>query len=365
MKDRIARAPGRYSAIVPTEELEKLESGNAFEITLVRDDDPEEIGTPYNKASVLPDDLAERLCPDIEDPTPADAFRRLNEECIGALAEAQQAMGVANDTAAEFLEHRDNTNNPHGMTAEQIGAVPNAAFAEKVDELLNEQGLSGHPANYSNPHYVTAEQVGAVAQEKHDTDIAELRDWAEGEIALQVESLEHLIAAHKQDDENPHKITCEQIGAVPQTQHDEDIQRAMDEIALQVESLEEQISDVKEDVEALVAEGKTVIVTLSNSTPSHTNEQIFNTVLNGGSVYLKMWAGTYIRLSWCDAEEALFEASLVTSIKGADGNSYPAQNFRTYRIKNGKYYANAVVVPGQAYIDAQIAYYFGNKEESL
>ena len=317
MKDRIARAPGRYSAIVPTEELEKLESGNAFEITLVRDDDPEEIGTPYNKASVLPDDLAERLCPDIEDPTPADAFRRLNEECIGALAEAQQAMGVANDTAAEFLEHRDNTNNPHGMTAEQIGAVPNAAFAEKVDELLNEQGLSGHPANYSNPHYVTAEQVGAVAQEKHDTDIAELRDWAEGEIALQVESLEY------------------------------------------------QISGVKEDVEALVTEGKTVIVTLSNSTPSHTNEQIFNTVLNGGSVYLKMWAGTYIRLSWCTAEEALFEASLVISIKGADGNSYPAQNFRTYRIENEKYYANSAVVPSQAYIDAQIAYYFGNKEESL
>ena len=78
-----------------------------------------------------------------------------------------------------------------------------------------------------------------------------------------------------------------------------------------------------------------------------------------------MWAGTYIRLSWCDAEEALFEASLVTSIKGADGNSYPAQNFRTYRIENEKYYANSAVVPSQAYIDAQIAYYFGNKEESL
>ena len=77
MKDRKAKAPGRYSAIVPVEELEKLQTGNAFEITLARDDDPEVVGTPYNKASVLPDDVAAAICPGVADPTPAEAFAAL------------------------------------------------------------------------------------------------------------------------------------------------------------------------------------------------------------------------------------------------------------------------------------------------
>ena len=34
-------------------------------------------GTPYNKESVLPDSVAQLICPDVEDPTPADALRSL------------------------------------------------------------------------------------------------------------------------------------------------------------------------------------------------------------------------------------------------------------------------------------------------
>lgn len=78
MKDRIAGAPGQYSAVVTGGEYQKLQSGQPFNITIMRDDKPEVEGTPYSKAAVLPDDLAETLCPDIEDPTPADALKALS-----------------------------------------------------------------------------------------------------------------------------------------------------------------------------------------------------------------------------------------------------------------------------------------------
>lgn len=79
MKDRIAGAPGRYSAVVAGGEYQKLQTGQPFSITLTRDDKPEVEGTPYSKAAVLPDDVAKRLCPDLEDPSPADAFDSLSK----------------------------------------------------------------------------------------------------------------------------------------------------------------------------------------------------------------------------------------------------------------------------------------------
>lgn len=80
MKDRVAGAPGQYKATVTGAELNKLQNGEPFAITLQRDDKPEVEGTPYSKAAVLPDEVAKRLCPDLEDPSPADAFRALAEQ---------------------------------------------------------------------------------------------------------------------------------------------------------------------------------------------------------------------------------------------------------------------------------------------
>lgn len=78
MKDRIAGAPGRYTAVVTGGEYQKLLSGQPFAITMTRDDKPVVEGTPYSKAAVLPDELATLLCLDIADPTPADALRALS-----------------------------------------------------------------------------------------------------------------------------------------------------------------------------------------------------------------------------------------------------------------------------------------------
>lgn len=77
MKDRVPGAPGQYNAVIQEAEIQKMQTGQQFVITLTRDDQPVVEGTPYSKEAVLPDDLAESLCPGVEDPTPADALRAL------------------------------------------------------------------------------------------------------------------------------------------------------------------------------------------------------------------------------------------------------------------------------------------------
>lgn len=77
MTDRVPGAPGQYQAVLSEEAFAKMQAGEPFTITLTRDDQPITEGTPYSKAAVLPDALAQLLCPDIEDPTPADALAAL------------------------------------------------------------------------------------------------------------------------------------------------------------------------------------------------------------------------------------------------------------------------------------------------
>lgn len=74
MTDRQPGAPGQYIMTVNASESQKLMTGEPVTVTLTRDDQPIVEGTPYNKASVLPDDLAARICPSVTDPTPADAL---------------------------------------------------------------------------------------------------------------------------------------------------------------------------------------------------------------------------------------------------------------------------------------------------
>ena len=82
MTDRVPGAPGQFQAVVTAEEQQKLLSAEPFVITLTRDDHPVIQGTPYSKAAVLPDALAQTLCPYIDDPTPADAFRSLADRML-------------------------------------------------------------------------------------------------------------------------------------------------------------------------------------------------------------------------------------------------------------------------------------------
>lgn len=155
MKDRVSGNPGQYKAIITAAELEKLQNGEQFVITLTRNDLPTVTGTPYNKASVLPDDLAAIICPDIEDPTPANAFASLlpinGKKAMAAdlpmggfvvtdLAEPEDDSDAANKRYVDryayhenFLDNSDFTNpvNQRGATSYS------AAGAMTIDRWKN------------------------------------------------------------------------------------------------------------------------------------------------------------------------------------------------------------------------------------
>lgn len=99
MRDRVPGAPGQYKAVITAAELLKLQSGEQFTITLIRDDQPITEGTPYSKAAVLPDELARQICPGIEDPTPADALRQLSS-AVGDKASADHIHNYAGSTVS-------------------------------------------------------------------------------------------------------------------------------------------------------------------------------------------------------------------------------------------------------------------------
>lgn len=130
MHDRIPGAPGQYKAIITAEELLKMQSGKQFVITMTRDDHPLAEGTPYNKASVLPDDVANLICPKVTDPTPADAF-------MGLLARRYMAVLTASGWSGSVAPYTQTIALEDVGTADcpRIGPVyddnPETAIAQK------------------------------------------------------------------------------------------------------------------------------------------------------------------------------------------------------------------------------------------
>ena len=209
MKDRKARAPGRYSAIIPAGDITKLQTGKAFQITLVRNDDPEEEGTPYNKEAVLPDDLAGLLCLG-GDSTPADVFRYF-----------YNTIQTAADSVSEMLELDPDTSRSLSDALFELAYLVSSDHRYLWDYGLmyddEETGdIASHAQDTNNPHEVTAEQIGAVTLEGVDKIATEM-----GSVLVAVEGLAYdnkaAIENHigNAGGENPHGITAEQIGAAP------------------------------------------------------------------------------------------------------------------------------------------------------
>ena len=99
MTDRLPGSPGKYSAVVAGGELQKMQTGKPFAITLQLDDDPVREGTPYSKAAVLPDELAKKLCPETEDPAPKDALRGLWEKKADSIRSKSGTVIAIEDSA--------------------------------------------------------------------------------------------------------------------------------------------------------------------------------------------------------------------------------------------------------------------------
>ena len=196
MKDRISGSPGRFNAVVSAEDFRKMETGKEFFITLIRDDAPIEDGTPYNKETVLPDDVAESIGVQNKNdgnPTPADAFRELS-------ARAKTAYELADMVSGASIEHRNDTNNPHKVTCEKIGAVKDEEFAEKVEDIVATQLSNEGPirASVYDVAYGASEDLlvnhglirldeddqnryllNVVTKEQHGADIQDAKNYAD------------------------------------------------------------------------------------------------------------------------------------------------------------------------------------------
>ena len=109
MTDRIPGAPGQFKAVISPDQLAALQNGEEFTIKLTRDDQPVVDGTPYCKEAVLPDDLAMAICPNIEDPCPADALAALLPKLGGIMAGTLMLNGIVLTEGKDFGDNLPET----------------------------------------------------------------------------------------------------------------------------------------------------------------------------------------------------------------------------------------------------------------
>ena len=81
-------------------------------------------------------------------------YGNMNTEVYDKNNKKQDIFEYADDIQSNLDNHTGNKNNPHGVTAAQVGADP-AGSADAVQE-----SLAAHTSDKNNPHGVTAAQVG-------------------------------------------------------------------------------------------------------------------------------------------------------------------------------------------------------------
>ncbi len=128
MTDRVPGAPGQYQMVIAQDQFTLLQKGQNAVVNIKRDDKPITEGTPYSKLTVLPDELAKKICPDVLDPTPADAFRGLLPLAGGTMVGAidMGGYGISNvkvPTAAGDVVTK-------GYVDEQVAPVTETIRAE-------------------------------------------------------------------------------------------------------------------------------------------------------------------------------------------------------------------------------------------
>ncbi|MET4548096.1 pyocin knob domain-containing protein [Lactococcus lactis] len=117
---------------------------------------------------------------------------------------AQVGLGnvdnVKQAAKTDFDSHVNNKNNPHTVTAVQIGLdkVINVKQASKVE-------FDSHTSDISNPHKVTATQVGAYSKDESDQKLA---------------TQKQAIDSHVNNKSNPHAVTASQVGAYTKAESD-------------------------------------------------------------------------------------------------------------------------------------------------
>lgn len=134
MTDRQPGAPGQYILTIDASVAQNILIGLPVPVTLVRDDQPVVEGTPYNKASVLPDSLAARICPTVTDPTPADALYGLSKKKYPATLFAANWVEASGQYTQSIL-----LSEVKGDENESIRCWPVYSGSKATDELIEQE----------------------------------------------------------------------------------------------------------------------------------------------------------------------------------------------------------------------------------
>ena len=115
-------------------------------------------GDVTRTSEVIKYKLVEGVMTEITDPT-EDVYQQILAE-LAAIRELVGNIEMPEDivTTAQFQKHTEDKNNPHGVTAEQLGAAP-AGHTHSLADLG--AAPASHATDKNNPHGVTADQVGA------------------------------------------------------------------------------------------------------------------------------------------------------------------------------------------------------------
>ena len=122
-----------------------------------------------------------------------------------------------NDLSTDITNHKNNKQNPHSVTAAQIGLgnVDNTSDMDKPVSTAQgaaigsvEYTLAQHEKNTDNPHSVTAAQVGLGAV----NNTADADKPVSSKQAIAINAVEDQIILHKDNKNNPHAVTAAQVG---------------------------------------------------------------------------------------------------------------------------------------------------------
>lgn len=125
---------------------------------------------------------------------------------IDGIDAALRNLIVANNEA--FVEHTNNIDNPHKVTADQL----NCYVRSEVDRFVNTltQAVQAHVNDHDNPHQVTAAQLKVYLKTETDTFLNDLEA-----------RLTRALAAHTSNQDNPHKVTAAQLSCYTIAQIDQ------------------------------------------------------------------------------------------------------------------------------------------------
>ncbi|MBP7638449.1 MAG: hypothetical protein KBA18_11280 [Kiritimatiellae bacterium] len=143
---------------------------------------------------------------------------------FGHLSGVTQPIQTALDAKADDADltaHEDDANNPHAVTAAQVGLgnVDNTPDAEKpvstpmqaaLDAKADGADLTAHEGDADNPHAVTAAQVGLGSVD--NTADLDKPVSTTMQAALDAKADGADLTAHEGDAGNPHAVTAAQVG---------------------------------------------------------------------------------------------------------------------------------------------------------